>query len=102
FGPTAWPWAVPFLASWLLSPLVAWWMSLPPRALDGPRLSEAPARELRRIARRTWGYFERFMGPDSHGLPCDNFQEVPEPQVARPTSPTNIRLGLLSTVAAHD
>ena len=102
FGPTAWPWAVPFLASWLLSPLVAWWMSLPPREIDGPRISEDQARELRRIARRTWRYFERFMGPDSHGLPSDNFQEVPEPQVARRTSPTNIGLGLLSTAAAND
>ena len=36
-------------------------------------------------------------------LPPDNFQEVgDEPRVARRTSPTNIGMGLLSTLAAHD
>ena len=35
-------------------------------------------------------------------LPPDNFQEDPEPVVAHRTSPTNIGLYLLSTVAARD
>ncbi len=42
------------------------------------------------------------MGPGDHGLPPDNFQEVPEPRVAHRTSPTNIGMGLLATLAAHD
>ena len=54
------------------------------------------------IARKTWRYFEAFMGADDHGLPPDNFQEVPVPTVAHRTSPTNIAMGLLSTLAAHD
>jgi cyclic beta-1,2-glucan synthetase len=82
--------------------LLAWWVSLPPREVEGPRISEAQARKLRLIARRTWRYFERFAGTESHGLPADNFQEVPQPEVARRTSPTNIGLSLLSTVAASD
>ena len=35
-------------------------------------------------------------------LPPDNFQEDPKPVVAQRTSPTNIGLYLLSTVAARD
>ena len=42
------------------------------------------------------------MGPEDHALPPDNFQEVPDPRVAHRTSPTNIGMGLLSTLAAHD
>ncbi|MFI5008130.1 MAG: glucoamylase family protein, partial [Solirubrobacterales bacterium] len=42
------------------------------------------------------------MGPGDHGLPPDNFQEIPEPKVAHRTSPTNMGMGLLATLAAHD
>src|SRR5207244_4795172 len=43
-----------------------------------------------------------FVGPDDHALPPDNFQEDPKPVVAHRTSPTNLGLYLLSTVAARD
>jgi cyclic beta-1,2-glucan synthetase len=101
-GSDGWRWAAPFLLLWLLSPLVARWISLPPRETAGTRISEREIREFRRIARVTWRYFERFMGPESKDLPADNFQEVPKPEVAHRTSPTNIGLALLSTVAAND
>ncbi len=101
-GSDARAWAAPFLAAWLLSPLVARWISLPPRDDASARLSPEEARALRAIARRTWRYFERFAGPEFHGLPADNFQEVPRPETARRTSPTNVGLALLSTVAAND
>ena len=42
------------------------------------------------------------MGPEDNCLPPDNFQETPEPRVAHRTSPTNIGMGLLATLAAHD
>ena len=95
-------WAAPFVAFWLLSPLVARWVSVPPRESPSARISAAQAGEFRRIARRTWHFFERFVGPETHGLPADNFQELPQPQIAGRTSPTNIGLALLSTVAAND
>ena len=101
-GSHAWGLAVPFLAAWALSPLVAWWVSQPPRPAASARISEATATEFRQIARRTWAYFERFAGGEFHGLPADNFQEEPQPEVARRTSPTNVGLGLLATVAAND
>ncbi len=98
---SALPLALPFLAAWLASPLVAWWLSRPvvPRRLA---LSPEDAAQLRRVARCTWHYFERFVTAQDHGLPPDNVQELPELRVARRTSPTNIGMGLLSTLAAHD
>jgi len=95
------PVALPFLAAWLVSPGVAWWLSRPvvPRRLaPGAEATE----QLRRIARRTWHYFERFVTERDHWLPPDNVQEAPELRVAHRTSPTNIGMGLLSTLAAHD
>ncbi len=98
----SWILAVPFLGLWIASPLVARWISLPPRDTAATQLSPDQTRRLRRIARRTWRYFEQFLGPESHHLPADNFQETPRPETARRTSPTNIGLALLSTVAAND
>ena len=101
-GSGAFAYAAPFVAAWLLSPLVARWISLPPREDASTRLSADEALQLRAIARRTWSYFERFAGAEFHDLPADNFQETPQPEAARRTSPTNIGLALLSTVAAND
>ena len=94
--------AAPFLVLWGLSPLVARWVSRPPRLSPTPQPSPADARTLRSTARRTWRFFEAFVGPADHDLPPDNFQEDPKPVVAHRTSPTNIGLYLLSTVAARD
>ncbi len=103
FGPPgAWLVATPFSLLWALSPVVAHWISLPPRATGARPLSEDDARSLRLTARRTWRFFETFVGPEDHALPPDNFQEEPTPVVAHRTSPTNLGLYLLSTIAAHD
>ncbi len=99
--PSALPVALPFAAAWLASPLVAWWLShpvVPRRLVLGPQDTE----QLRRIARRTWHYFERFVTEADHHLPPDNVQQGPALLVAHRTSPTNIAMGLLSTLAAHD
>ena len=42
------------------------------------------------------------MGPEDHWLASDHFQEDPRGLVAHRTSPTNIGLMLLSTLAAYD
>ena len=85
-----------------LSPLVARWVSLTPRESADRELSDADARTLRLVGRRTWRFFETFVGPQDNALPPDNFQEDPAPVVAHRTSPTNIGLYLLSTVTARD
>jgi cyclic beta-1,2-glucan synthetase len=99
--PGAPPVATPFLALWAAAPLIAYWLSRPAR-LPGLDLDADERAYLRLVARKTWRYFETFMGPQDHGLPPDNFQEDPGPVVAHRTSPTNIGMGLLATLAAHD
>lgn len=93
--------AAPFLFVWMTSPYLAYWISLP-IVHEEPPLSADQQRQLRRLARRTWLYFEQFVGPDDRWLPPDHFQEEPLGLVAHRTSPTNIGLLLLSTLAAYD
>jgi cyclic beta-1,2-glucan synthetase len=59
-------------------------------------------RHVRRLARRTWAFFEQFAGPNDHWLPPDHFQESPRGNVAHYTTPTNIGLFLVSTLSAYD
>jgi len=105
FGRTASLVAAPLLLAWMLSPYVAYWISRPilhePKGSDAT-ISAEQRRQLRRLARRTWLYFERFIGPDDQWLPPDHFQEDPLGLVAHRTSPTNLGLMLLSTLASYD
>src|SRR6059036_655611 len=98
----AWSVALPLLLLWAASPAVARWISLPRLTARTTPLSSGDARALRLIARRTWRFFATFVGPREHALPPDNFQEEPNPVVVHRTSPTNLGLYLLSTVAARD
>ena len=94
--PSALAAALPVLMLWAVAPLIAHELSRPVPA----RRQELEAEDrafLRLIARKTWRYFETFAGDEDHGLPPDNFQEVPDPRVAHRTSPTNIGMGLLAT-----
>ncbi len=97
------PVAAPLLVLWWLSPILAQFLSRP---LDAHRreleLPEAVANELRAIARLTWTFFEKFVTAEDHHLPPDNFQEDPTPVIAHRSSPTNMGLYLLSSVAARD
>ena len=75
----------------------------PPGADRVARCSAREDREfLQSVALKTWRYFETFVGPEDHALPPDNVQLVPELTVAHRTSPTNIGMALLATLAAHD
>ncbi|MGH7588382.1 MAG: glucoamylase family protein, partial [Gemmatimonadota bacterium] len=94
--------AVPILALWLAAPAVALWLSRPLRDPTLEELDPEATAALRRLARRTWRFFEELVGEDDGWLPPDNLQIDPEPVVAHRTSPTNIGMYLLSTVAAHD
>jgi cyclic beta-1,2-glucan synthetase len=97
--------ASPLLLLWMLAPLLAIWTARRPPGRDregGRERVETESSMLRRLARRTWGYFETVMGPADHWLPPDNLQEHPKHVLAHRTSPTNIAMGLLATVAAHD
>ncbi len=98
----SWLTAAPFIVLWLLSPLVAQRVSRL-QVYDAPKpISVVDVQILRLVARRTWRFFETFVTSNEHALPPDNFQEEPKPTIAHRTSPTNLGLYLLSTVAAND
>jgi len=93
--------AAPFIGMWLASPTIAWWLSKPSQP-KRPRLLEDDLVFLGTVARRTWRFFERFVGSADNYLPPDNFQEDPPQGAAHRTSPTNIGLSLLAHLAAYD
>ncbi len=99
--PDALPAASGFLLAWFFSPVLAWWTSQDLQVREKP-LRDSERRDLGVIARKTWGFFESFVGAEDHWMPPDNFQEEPRHQVAHRTSPTNQGLLLVSTLAAHD
>lgn len=99
--PSAWPVAVPVLALWIMAPWVAFELSQPTTRLR-TTLTPADRMYLLDVARRTWAYFSTFSGDEDHHLPPDNIQVGAAITIAHRTSPTNIGLGLLSTLAAHD
>ena len=99
--PTALPVMGPLAAIWLLSPLIAYLVSKP-RAPERKQLNAEDRKFARLIARRTWRFFETFVGAEDNWLPPDNYQEDPVPVVAHRTSPTNIGLLLLATTSARD
>ncbi|MCA9873006.1 MAG: hypothetical protein KC441_05110, partial [Anaerolineales bacterium] len=93
--------AVPLMVVWVLGPEIAHRISRPqhpPTAV----LTAAEQQRLRNVARRTWLFFEEFIGPEDNWLPPDHFQESPRGVVAHRTSPTNIGLYLLTCLAAYD
>jgi len=93
--------AAPLVCLWLVAPAIAWWLSRPLLRREAT-LSAEQAIFLRRIARKTWAFFDRFVAGQDHWLPPDNFQEHPGPVVAHRTSPTNIGVALLANLSACD
>ena len=93
--------ATPILLLWLASPAIAWWISRP-RVRREAVLTAEQTRFLRALARRTWAFFETFVGAEDHWLPPDNVQDDRAEPVAHRTSPTNIGLALLANLSAYD
>src|SRR5690606_7219608 len=93
--------AAPILLLWLAAPGITAWLSRP-LVRPESRLTQPQQEFLQVLARRTWGFFETFVGPDDNWLPPDNVQKQPGPLVAHRTSPTNMGLALLANLVAHD
>ncbi|MGB2818927.1 MAG: glucoamylase family protein, partial [Burkholderiaceae bacterium] len=99
--PEALPVAAPVMLLWLLSPLLVWWLDRP-LAHRRPALTSNQTAFLRRLARRTWSFFETYVTEADHHLPPDNVQEHPVARVAHRTSPTNMGFALLAALAARE
>src|SRR6185436_1979822 len=89
------------LVLWVLSPLLAHITGLPLEHRHPP-LTRDQRDALRRVARKTWRFFEELLTPADNWLIPDNYQEDRSDVVAHRTSPTNIGLQLLAVLAAHD
>lgn len=87
---------------WILAPFIV-------SILDQLRVT-TPDREisyenkmfLRKLARKTWRYFDDFVGAQCNWLPPDNYQAALAIEVAQRTSPTNIGLWMLAVLGAYD
>jgi cyclic beta-1,2-glucan synthetase len=90
-----------FLLAWLIAPAIAEWISRPIERKHA-QLSVDQQQFLHKLARRTWAYFDRFVGPEDNWLPPDNMQEHPVQVIAHRTSPTNIGMALLANLSACD
>jgi cellobiose phosphorylase len=93
--------AAPVLLAWLASPAIVWWINLPLMERAG-KLSLSQTIFLGKLARKTWSFFEKFVGAEDHWLPPDNYQEGPAAAIAHRTSPTNMGLSLLANLSAYD
>jgi len=93
--------AAPVLFLWFVSPAVAWWISRPLLRREA-KLTVEQTLFLRKLARKTWDFFETFVSPEDHWLPPDNYQEYRVAVIAHRTSPTNMGLALLANLSAYD
>lgn len=92
--------AVPIVALWMFSPYIAYKISKEENMKK--ILNENDVKVLRRLARKTWAYYEDFAGEKENYLPVDNYQEDPPNGIAHRTSPTNIGFLLISIISARD
>ncbi len=88
-----------FLVLWASSPGLMWWLNRSPRSSHRERPDTL---FLRRMARRTWRFFDDLVNDESNWLPPDNSQMALRIEVAQRTSPTNIGFWLTSALAATD
>jgi cyclic beta-1,2-glucan synthetase len=93
--------AAPLLLLWFLSPILSWWISRP---IEHPAAQLSPVQTsfLHVLARKTWNFFENFVGAEDNWLPPDNMQEHPSQVIAHRTSPTNMGMALLANLTAWD
>jgi len=66
--PGSLPLALPLLIAWALAPEIAYRIGQPLRHTPEPLTAEQNA-ALHSLARRTWLFFEDFVGPEDHWLP---------------------------------
>jgi cyclic beta-1,2-glucan synthetase len=91
-----------FVLLWISAPWLVKWLSKAPPSPARKELSVERRLFLRRLARRTWRFFDDLVGPDSNWLPPDNTQLALRVEVAQRTSPTNIGLWLTALLSARD
>ena len=93
--------AAPILILWFISPGIAFMAGRPLSHRRAP-VTATERTTLRVLARQTWRFFDELIGAEDNYLIPDNYQINRLVPLAHRTSPTNIGLRLLATVAAFD
>ena len=91
-----------FVALWIASPGLLYWLNQEPSPSPVKRAIQAHRRLLHGYARQTWRYFDDLVGQATNWLPPDNSQLSLRVEVAGRTSLTNIGLWFCSALAARD
>jgi cellobiose phosphorylase len=102
FNPLALPLATAICLLWMSAPWIVLLLDRPIEKRPDDKLSEGQCTFLRQVARRTWRYFDDFVGPQTHWMPPDNYQSFLNIEIAQRTSPTNIGMWLVSLLGAYD
>ena len=100
-GIGAWGTAVFCMATWCGAPLLMWWLGRKfPQ--DKKHLSAKETDEVRRLAQKTWGFFDTLITEENNWLIPDNYQLNREKKTDYKTSPTNIGYSLTAVVSAAE
>lgn len=102
FSPYAELIALPFCILWIAAPFIIYIIDKPLDQRTDTHLSQHDRQLLRKIARKTWRYYDELVGPKTHWLPPDNYQTALNIEVAQRTSPTNIGMWLIALFNAYD
>lgn len=102
FSPLAALIAWPFCLLWLCSPLILYYIDKPIGKLKDEQIPAVDEQFLRKVAARTWRYFDELVGPKTHWMPPDNYQTALNIEIAQRTSPTNTGLWLFALLNAYD
>lgn len=94
--------ALPIALLWLLSPIIVYFLDEYSFQEPSEKISPNDQDFLRFLARKTWRYFEDYVGPQSNWLPPDNYQAALQVEIAQRTSPTNIGLWMVCALTAKD
>ncbi len=95
------PIAVTLFFIWLISPIIAWTISLPLEQKNNRNKNESES-FIKDVAKRTWDFFYKYMNAENNYIPPDNYQENRKNEVTNLTSATNIGLGIIAIMSACD
>jgi hypothetical protein len=100
-NPAAFIPAAPFLFSWLVTPLAAYWINH--QGIERDKMSELLVEEaIRFYGRRVWRDLESIIDKDHHILPLNFHQKDPGSMIVAHTLSTNLLRLPLWAVTAHD
>ena len=86
---------------WWSAPIISYLISKV-KSHEKIKIKESERAELLDISQKTWKFFDEYMIVENNFLPPDNYQEGRKKKITTHTSSTNIGLGLLAIISAHD